>query len=658
MSQNATTTSWVLKLVDEMTKPMKNVMNSVKKATSFIDDMGTAVKLSEKDTKTALGNAKKHYSDLEKQVKATEKELKDLDKAQKSSNWSEAMEASKAYDKAKQKVERLRTALQGADKDVKDLTNQTEKFNQKSESWTNVATGINQATELMQKAVSGLDFTVDVKNFTNEVQRMTDLSGKELDNFVMKSRKIADVYNQDAYEIAQAANAMTKQVGGSYEDNLSLIEQGFKNGANTNKDFLDQLKEFAPVIKHLGLSQEQAIALIAKSGKDGVFSDKAIDSIGEADRALREMGKAQEDALAGIGLKKSDFDDKTSFEAIQMISQKMKGATTQAKQLILADIFKGAGEDGGLQMVEGFANSIPSLAEMPEVKQSGEGIKGFFSEIKTWIGQSFGDVGIYAQMMSPMIMTIASAIPIYQSLAKVTWLQNLATKALNVTQGITNALFISSPIGWVVLGIGALIGVIALCWNKFEGFRRVVFQGWEVLKLFGTVIKDYVLDRIKGLLSGITGIGKALMQFFNGEWSKAWETGKQAASDIVGIDAGVKAGNKFKEGWSGALADGLEAHNSNEAERNKQEGSSITAGINNYAKGTPDKLGDFNNGSGGKNQKEKGIDVGSGSLKSIVMNLTVNNAFSVAQGMNVRQMADKITSEINDRLRDGVISLS
>jgi hypothetical protein len=39
------------------------------------------------------------------------------------------------------------------------------------------------------------------------------------------------------------------------------------------------------------------------------------------------------------------------------------------------------------------------------------------------------------------------------------------------------------------------------------------------------------------------------------------------------------------------------------------------------------------------------------------MNLTVNNSFNTSKDTNTRDLADKITSEINDRLRDGIISV-
>ena len=279
---NKTETSWILKLVDEITGPIKNVIKSVNGAGDAINEMNRNV------------------------------------------------------------------VKQG-------------------KSWEQVVTGVNQATELIQKSIDGLIFTVDASKLRTEVQRMTDLSGSDLDSFVAKASKIGAVFDEPASEIAKAANVMTKQVGGTFEENLALIEEGYKRGANINGDFLDQLKEYPTFIRSLGISQSEAIALMARAGKEGIFSDKAIDSLKEADMSIREMGKTQIDALAGIGLTPDDLVDKTTFDSIKLISSKMKGATTQARQLILADIFKGAGEDAGAQFIEALGTMDLNIQNLPHI---------------------------------------------------------------------------------------------------------------------------------------------------------------------------------------------------------------------------------------------------------------------------------------------------
>lgn len=110
-----------------------------------------------------------------------------------------------------------------------------------------------------------------------------------------------------------------------------------------------------------------------------------------------------------------------------------------------------------------------------------------------------------------------------------------------------NAAWMANPIGWIVAGIVLLVGAFVLAYNKLEWFRGAILAGWEAIKGFGNLLKEYVIDRIKGIIAGIGGIGKTIMYLFKGEWSKAWDTAKQAASDLIGVDAAKNAVKNAKE---------------------------------------------------------------------------------------------------------------
>lgn len=655
-----TTTSWILDFVDHITKPVKEVMKSVGKMTSGLEDVSDAVKLSEKDTRIALSKSKDYYKDLEKSIKDVEKEIKGLEKAKKSDSWTEQQNAAIAYDKATAKLENYRRALQGAEEDMKDLTQQVEKFDEKAQKWTDLTTGINQGIELIQKATDSLDFNVDVQNLTTEVQRMTDLTGDSLDEFVRRSRNIAAVYDEDAQDIARAANAMTKQNGGTFEENLKLIEEGYKKGANANGDFIDQLKEYQPFIKQLGLSQSEAIALIAKSGKDGVFSDKAIDSIKEADLSLREMTKTQVTALSGIGLKPEDLEGKTTFDAVKLISSKMKGATSQARQTIMADIFKGAGEDAGLAFAEELGTMDLDLTKLPSVEQAGAGIKGWFADISTWAGQAFGNIGIYAQQMSPMIQVVAGAIPIYQALTKATWFQSIATKAAAAQQWLLNIAMNANPIGLIIAGIVALIAVVAIAINYYDEFGAAMLFVLGPLGMLINLVQsfrehwDSIVSAFQsdGIIGGIKRIGMVLLDSLLKPIQQLLEL--IAHIDPTGLSQ--KGADKIA-----AFRKANQLVGKGETDSKTKTEAKKPASVNDYLKKSPDVLGavtDPTKKAKGKKEGD-GINVGSGSngIKSIVMNLTVNNAFSVAKGENIRNIADQITSLVNDRMRDSVINL-
>ena len=82
-----------------------------------------------------------------------------------------------------------------------------------------------------------------------------------------------------------------------------------------------------------------------------------------------------------------------------------------------------------------------------------------------------------------------------------------------------------NPIGLIVAGVAALVAVIAVCWNKFAGFRAVVLTVWDALKGFADMLKNLVIDRITDLLAGIGQVGEALAKLFKGDFSGAWTAG-------------------------------------------------------------------------------------------------------------------------------------
>lgn len=181
-----------------------------------------------------------------------------------------------------------------------------------------------------------------------------------------------------------------------------------------------------------------------------------------------------------------------------------------------------------------------------------------FNATNGWVGYAkvVGDVSRDVANLMPLFQGAASAIQFFTSAQKMTaaW-----TKIVTGAQWLWNVALTANPIGVVVMAIAALVGGIILAWNKFEGFRKILFKGWEMLKLFGGAIKDYVIERFKGMLSGIQGIGKALMHFFKGEWSQAWEAGKGGVADLIGVTASQNLVKNVKDGWKGASDAGEQA---------------------------------------------------------------------------------------------------
>lgn len=67
-----------------------------------------------------------------------------------------------------------------------------------------------------------------------------------------------------------------------------------------------------------------------------------------------------------------------------------------------------------------------------------------------------------------------------------------ATTILTVATQALNAVFLASPIGWIVGGMMVIGGAVVWAWNKFEGFRKIVFGVWESVKtIFSSIGKFF-----------------------------------------------------------------------------------------------------------------------------------------------------------------------
>lgn len=110
--------------------------------------------------------------------------------------------------------------------------------------------------------------------------------------------------------------------------------------------------------------------------------------------------------------------------------------------------------------------------------------------------------------------------------------QTAVTGGLTAAQLALNAAFMASPLGWIAAGIGVVIGVVTLCWQKFEGFRMVVLGVWEVIKEFGRTLFNSIVAPFQKILYGIGSVGTAIVQLVKGNFSEAAEAAKQGFKEI------------------------------------------------------------------------------------------------------------------------------
>lgn len=286
-----------------------------------------------------------------------------------------------------------------------------------------------------------------------------------------------------------------------------------------------------------------------------------------------------------------------------------------------------------------------------------------------FIDSFIAGLGVAWKITSALFNTISSLLPFLKNFAITLGVVALAWGAYNVVMAIAdyqttkynitmwalNSSMLANPVGLIVVGIAAFIAILVTAYQKVGWFRGAIDAAWAAIKGFGIAIKDYVINRFKDLLSGIVGIGKTLMAFFKGDWKVAWETGKKAVGDLVGIDSkkrfvadmkntGTDAAKAYNKGVAEVAANNVVKKKKKsgafdfESERNKYlagQGTGVGAG---EGAGAGGKAGVNSITGGGSKQTNITINVG-----KLVEGLNINTT-------NLKESSAKIQQEVEKAL--------
>lgn len=218
-----------------------------------------------------------------------------------------------------------------------------------------VFSGISEIFQSINESVA------ETKELSNQIGTFTGATGNVLSDFVSKSKAISTTYKKDVNEITIAANSASKALGISFNDALDSIEVGFRKGADSNGEFLDNLREYPTQFAAAGLSIKDYLAIATSAANQGIYSDKGLDVVKEFGLRIREQTKSSKEALDsafGEEFTKELFDNLnngsiTTAEALSKVSAKMGDTSIAGNKLqtVITDVFGGAGEDAGLAYI-------------------------------------------------------------------------------------------------------------------------------------------------------------------------------------------------------------------------------------------------------------------------------------------------------------------
>lgn len=390
------------------------------------------------------------------------------------------------------------------------------------------------------------DYNKGLMEATRLTKQFTGLTGNEMKSVRNEVLAVSNTFGLEFTETMQSANTMSKAFGISVSESLKIMQDGLVSGANANGEFLDTIKEYPRYFKEAGLSAEEMVAISTQATKEGIFSDKGVDTIKEGNIRLREMTTATAAALDGIGISskqvQKDLQDgsKTTFQVMQEVANKLKELpqSSAAVGSAIANIFGGPGEDAGLAYIEMLGNIELDMdkvkAKSGDLAKAQEDELNATKELHDAMASLFDYTGGGFENMKAQLSTIAK-------------------KSLTaVIKGVVQA--INYFIDWyndslLLRGIINALGTsFRLMWNAI---KLVCNLGIDAFKRMGFAAKG-MLDILEGIVTfDLSKAQKGFKEIFDisGTIKEAWH-------DIK--NTGIEIGNSFADGFDNTVNGRLE----------------------------------------------------------------------------------------------------
>ncbi|NIP62235.1 MAG: hypothetical protein GWN01_13905, partial [Nitrosopumilaceae archaeon] len=228
---------------------------------------------------------------------------------------------------------------------------------------------------------------IENSRHTRMVQNMMSVTRDEAKLLSRDLRALALAYETDFRSVLRASSAIRDSFKLSSRSAVELTERTIRLATNQD-EILDQIREYSTQFEKAGISARKMVAILIQAERASIFNDKAPDTIKEATLALAENTKATSkaiDALDEQAKKEVRRLQATGqyIEAIKIISEEMGKAylSTSEYQTLVADVFKGAGEDAG-QFIEQLADLNTELDDLNENMSEAE--KSSIELSKNW----------------------------------------------------------------------------------------------------------------------------------------------------------------------------------------------------------------------------------------------------------------------------------
>lgn len=451
-------------------------------------------------------------------------------------NLTRASDSGKQLADELQAIDRLAKGAAGSTKSLEDAIDDAQKPMQGlrniGEAVRNTLVGA-FAVELFQNFSQGLNqLVVDFQKLDSQVQLLFDRTADKSIEATSRIQALSETTDESTENILRAINAFAQTFELPIEKALSLVEQGFAQGANASQEFLDVLREYPEDFKRAGLSAEQFIKLNTLQSTKGIFSDRLADSVREVDIRINEARSGTGRLLEAVKLLGKDF-SKTfkeqlkdpTFETIEAVKVLFDEVNRQNKDInkgeFLALAFGIGGEETkrAINLINDFEKETVKInqtfvATLEATKQAKQAQNEFAASIAPVVAQfkllaiegsgfifSAGKQFIEFARESPELLTaVAGAVALNtfnvtalaQRTIALTTAQSIqigVTTLLTRAQQALNNAIRTNPLGLILSAAGFVAVALKELYDRNETFRKSVDAlGAGISKAFAPVV--------------------------------------------------------------------------------------------------------------------------------------------------------------------------
>jgi hypothetical protein len=494
----------IMSLRDQISKPLKNVSKAMK---------GTSEKFEESKKKlNSLSSSQARYrkkleeskSKLEALNNATEKNSEEIEAAKKDVvKYQKALDdKKKSIDEAKKSTQAYKTELGKLRKSQRNVQKSFDNMKKSAmNGMDNIVKKAGQLTLAVSGIAAGLGFkeAFDMEGYRVQLEtavKDTKLAGKLMSDAV----KFA---NKTPFETGSVVEATAKMEAYGISSKRWLADVADMAGA-TNKSIDQATEAMADAtmgeferLKEFGIKKEMLIAAAAKKyGDNVVFNAKGqiLDQIKLQDILQKTMqGKF-----------------KGGAEALSKTTKGLWSTVTGITKSSLAQIV-GMQTDGTIKVgslydklqkeIQKVVVILNKWAEDGTIQEIGEKITVAFTKIFQILKGLFDFLNRFKGFIEPILVfvgVIYTTVKAFQALSAI-------MEVVSVVTGILNGTLMISPLGWIAIAIGAVVGALYLLWKNWESVIGVFKKAWNWVTSL-TDVFGKLKDKVKGAWSFVKGI--------------------------------------------------------------------------------------------------------------------------------------------------------